>query len=408
MYHICIYRIKKIILNFTKLYSLDIIRKIIRINKKLNHFKISNHIQNLNTQDIESNLAYYKYDTRKLSRQIHNKIDQELPEFISTYSSFKGEVYENILYELLLRYAKEEEAITRFILKGPHQNKNNIYNKQGLLIDKSAQIVYKSAYKDISEFDALFFTKDEIYFVEMSTSKKTASLNKRLNKKYALLKVLFPSLEIRALIILTQGSVGLKRFPPYATIWLTKELDDKVLLNKILNKQLLKKDLITYENTRFIETDAVRYKRFQYLQTLEWILNKSREHKHFVVDLKFFTSSSLSLYFDIFTKLYIGYMENEEFLQLAPSYPNDIKKVIVTIEKVNSKTFDTIYYVRDKSGKLMRVAIDEESKELSIKQKEIDGFTNAETKFLTYVLKDEHVLLAKDIHHLKKNISIIV
>ena len=374
----------------------------------MTQFKISNHIQNLNTKEIESNLAFYKYDTKKLSKQIHNKVDQELPEFISTYSSFKGEVYENILYELLLQYAREEKTITRFVLKGPHQNKNNIYNKQGLLIDKSAQIVYKSAYKDISEFDALFFTKNEIYFVEMSTSKKTASLNKRLNKKYALLKTLFPSLEIRALIILTQGSVGIKRFPTYATIWLTKDLDDKVLLNKILHKQLLKKDLITYKSTNFIETDVVRYKRFQYLQTLEWILNKSRSNPKFSVDLKFFTSGTLSLYFDIFTKLYIGYMEVDEFLSLASSYPNKIKKIIVTIEKINSKTFDVIYYVREESGTLCRVAINDETKELSIKQKELDGFTNAETKFLMYVLKDEHILFKKDIFHLKKNISILI
>jgi len=371
----------------------------------LNHFKIPEYVEKLNTNDIEQNLAFYKYDTRKLKRQIKNNVDQELPEFISSYSSFKGEVYENVLYELLLKYAKNEPLITRFILKGPHQNKNNIYNKHGLLIDKSAQIVYKSAYKDISEFDALFFTQEAIYFVEMSTSKKTASLNKRLNKKHALLKVLFPNLEIRALIILTKGSSGLKRFPSYCTMWITNDLEDKVLLEKVLYNKISRKNLVTFKDKKFIETDVVKYKRFQYFQTIEWILKRSRSNSKFAVDLRFFTSEVLSLYFDIFTKLYIGHMSEEDFLSLAPQYPNEIKKVIVTLEKINTTVYDVVYYIRETSGKLNRVTIDD--KEVKIKEKELDGFTNSETKFIIYVLEDKHILFPRDISHIKKNISIL-
>ena len=368
----------------------------------MNHFKISEDIKQLNTKDIESNLAYYKYDTRKLRRQIKSKVDRTLPEFISTYSSFKGEVYENVLYELLLKYASNERDITSFILKGPHQNKNALFNKQGLMIDKSAQIVYKSAYKDISEFDALFFTEDSIYFVEMSTSKKTASLNKRLNKKHALLKVLFPKLHIRALIILTEGSTGLKRFPDYCTIWITKEMEDETLLFKILENNIKKDKLQTLTYKKFTETDTIKYARFQYFQTLEWILRKSRSHKNFTVDLRFFTSKTLALYFDIFSKLYIGHMSIDNFKTLAPNYPRDIKKVIVTIEKINTTVYDVVYYVREESGKLNRVHI--KGDEVNIKEKELDGFTNSETKFIVYVLEDEHILNLKDIEHLRNNI----
>ena len=50
--------------------------------------------------------------------------------------------------------------------------------------------------------------------------------------------MIFPSLNIKALIVVTEGSVGLKNFPPYATIWVTKDLDDEELIEKIANLDL--------------------------------------------------------------------------------------------------------------------------------------------------------------------------
>ena len=230
-------------------------------------FKISEDIKNLNTEHIKNNLLLYNYDTRNLKKLIKKEVDKESPSYVSAYSSFKGEIFENVIYELLLKYANQNDDITRFILKGPHQKRESDYNKSGLLIDKSLQIVYKSAYKDISEYDAMFFSKSSIYFVEMSTSKKTASLNKRLNKKYALLKVLFPKLNIKALIVLTEGSSGLKRFPSYCTIWITKDFTDDTLLKEILYNKDSKKDskinLQSFKGRKFIETSVVHYKRFQ-------------------------------------------------------------------------------------------------------------------------------------------------
>ncbi|MBD3831521.1 MAG: hypothetical protein IE890_13695, partial [Arcobacter sp.] len=210
-------------------------------------FTITDKIKQLEIEDIKENLFHYSYDNKSLKALVKSNTSKEDISYISAYSSFKGEIYENIIYELLLQYVLQEDEITRFVLKGPYQDKENIFIKSGLLIDSSSQIVYKSAYKDISEFDALFFTKDSVYFVEMSTSKKTASLNKRLVKKYALLKMIFPSLNIKALIVVTEGSVGLKNFPSYATIWVTKDLDDEELIEKIIFAKKVKNDVQTLE-----------------------------------------------------------------------------------------------------------------------------------------------------------------
>ena len=373
-------------------------------------FTITNKIKQLEIDEIKENLFHYSYDNKSLKALVKNNTSKEDISYISAYSSFKGEIYENIIYELLLDYALAQEEITRFVLKGPYQDKENVYIKSGLLIDSSSQIVYKSAYKDISEFDALFFTKDSLYFVEMSTSKKTSSLNKRLAKKYALLRVLFPSLIIKSLIVVTEGSTGLRNFPSYATIWITKDLDDEDLIEKIIFAKKVKNDIQTLkapENKKYIEAYNVRYKKFQYFPTLEWILNTSRQNPKFSVDLKFFSTPRLGLFFDIYTKLYIGFLKSEEFLELYKEFELKAKTnmIIVTIEKVNQTTLDLVYYVKETNGKLKRIRLEESN--ISIKDKELDGFTNAEVRFFMKILQDKHHLTVDDIKHIQKNISLI-
>lgn len=373
-------------------------------------FTITDKIKQLEIEDIKENLFHYSYDSKSLKALVKNNTSKEDLSYISAYSSFKGEIYENIVYELLLKYALTQDEITRFVLKGPYQDKENLYIKSGLLIDRSSQIVYKSAYKDISEFDALFFTKDSIYFVEMSTSKKTSSLNKRLTKKYALLKMIFPTLTIKALIVVTVGSTGLKNFPSYATIWLTNDLEDEELIEKIIFAKKVKNDVQTLKapkHSKYIEALKVKYTKFQYFPTLEWILNKSRENPKFTVDLKFFSSPKLGLFFDIYTKLYIGFINTQEFLTLYPDFNLKIKsdRIIVTIEKVNQTQLDIVYYAKETNGKLKRVRLEENN--VSIKDKELDGFTNAEVRFFMKILEDKHHLTVENIHHVLNNISLI-
>ncbi|MGA1938860.1 hypothetical protein [Arcobacter sp. YIC-310] len=374
-------------------------------------FKITEKIKNLDISNIKNNLFHYSYDSKSLRALFKKNISEDDPSYISAYGSFRGEVYENIVYELLMEYAQSQDEITRFVLKGPYQDKENKYIKSGLLIDRSSQIVYKSAYKDISEFDALFFTKDSVYFVEMSTSKKTSSLNKRLAKKYALLKMIFPTLQIRALIVLTKGSIGIKNFPNYATVWITKDLDDEELIKKIIFSKRTKKNVKTLkpsQNKKFIEALSIRYKKFQYFPTLEWILTKSRSNPKFIVDLKFFSSYRLSLYFDIYTKLYIGYILSEDFALLCPNFDMNVRdnRVIVTIEKVNQTQLDIVYYVKLTNGVLKRIRI-MENEEVSIKDKEPDGFTNAEVRFFMKVLEEKHQLYVKNINFMKDKLYLI-
>ena len=376
-------------------------------------FKITQKIKDLDFKNIEERLFHYSYDSKNLKALLKDNISVESSAYISAYGSFKGEVYENIVYELLVEYAAVNDDIKRFIIKGPYQDKESKYIKSGLLIDKSSQIVYKSSYKDISEFDALFFTNDSVYFVEMSTSKKTSSLNKRLDKKYALLKLIFPTFDIKALIVLTKGSVGIKNFPSYATIWVTNDIeDDRLIKHIIFSKKSNKssKTLKTTSHKKFVESDSINYKKFQYFPTLQWILERSRSNPKFIVDLKFFSSYKLKLFFDIYTKLYIGYLSIEDFNTLFPSINYEIRneqnqKVLVTIEKVNQTQLDLVYYVKLSNKVLKRVRYFND--QVSIKDKEPDGFTSAEVRFFLKVLQSKHQLFINNINFIKEKLYLI-
>ena len=370
----------------------------------MHHFNITDEIKNLKLENIKENLFNYTYRTKNLRKFDFDNITQDSP-LLASYSSFKGEVFENIIYELLLYYASNEPMITRFVLKGPHQGSSNKFViKSGMTIDKSDQIVYKSAYKDITEYDALFFTKDSVYFVEMSITKKTASLNKRLNKKHALLKILFPSLIVRALIVLTKGSMGISKFPDYCTMWLTNDFEDNETLKELVHKTQNASRIHANYRKKFVETKSLIYTKFGYFQTLEWILLKSRSHANLVVDLNFFKSKKVQLYFDIFTKLYIGFITIENFKSMMPDFDKEAKddRIFVTIEKINRKSYDVVYYIKEKTGKLKRLSIT--NGEMAVKDKDLEGFTNVEVRFIGKILKDEQDLTPKTLLTLQKNI----
>ena len=95
---------------------------------------IPNSIKILDDSDIADNLYHYKYNTKHLLSLIDKGIDREDPLYLSSYRSFEGEVFENFIYEKLLRYAEQTPEIDKFILKGYHQDKIKSYQIHSLLV----------------------------------------------------------------------------------------------------------------------------------------------------------------------------------------------------------------------------------------------------------------------------------
>ena len=382
-----------------------------KTNKQL--FKISKDIEHLKIDDIFENLFFYSYHNKYLKRlQQSDTFDKDDVHYISTYSSFIGEVFENIIYELLIKYALNNKDITRFVLKGPHQD-NYQNNKNGLMIDINNQIVYKAGYKDVTEFDGLFFTKDSVYFVESTIVKTTTSLRKRLKKKKALLEVLFPNLEIKALIILSKGALGVNVFPNYCTVWVTEPLENDDLINRLIyNKSIKNKKFQKHIHPKLTHAKDISVVSFKYFDTINWILKYSRAKKREVLDFDFLSTEKISRYFEIFSKFYIGHISTDIFINLLQHFGikeiseeiplNKIEnnQIIVTIEKT-SKGYVLVYYLRVIGDKLKRLDFKESN--LMVSNKDPKGFTSAETKYIKYLFKKGYNLSFEDIKTIERN-----
>ncbi len=372
---------------------------------------IGDDIKHLNLNVLDDNIFYYDYNIKHLLKLQSQNIDQESPEYIGTYSSFVGEVYENVIYELLIRYAVTNKYITKFIVKGPHQdNQQNI--KNGFLIDRKSQIVYKSGYKDISEFDGLFFTKDSVYFVESTIVKDTMGLRKRLKKKKSLLEVLFPKLYVKALVILNKEAMGVSVFPSYCTVWLTDILDVSLILNRLKSKtNIKKKPFVKPEHSKLIEVYKLTTSNFKYFGTINWILRKLKENRKHILDIEFLKSNLVEKYFDIYSKIFVGTMNKVDIDNLfsQTKYPelkellkNDFEddRFYIAIEKTHRGQFVFVYFAKQVKGKLKRIEIN--NNKCTIANKDVKGFTYSEIKYLKFVFKPYHRLKAKDILNIQK------
>jgi hypothetical protein len=340
---------------------------------------ITESIKKLDESDVSDNIYHYKYNTKHLISLIHKKVAEDDPSFLSAYRSFEGEVFENFIYEELMRYAKENDVIEKFILKGFHQNKIKSFANT-LSISEKQQIVYRTKSKEISEFDAIFFTKKQLYFVEMTLVKSVIKLRKRLRKKKALLEILFPNYEIKSLIILNDGATGTRQFPPYCEVWFTKEFSAKEVLEYIRNpksKQLKPKEKI--QSPKFIEAHTLKLHNFRYYNTISWITKTIRSHKKHILDMGFLTNPKVQRYHDLYTKIYVGYLSianAKSILNLSGEYEED-QRVMVAIEKKHNDEFILTYYIQLSRKVLYLYSFDDEGK-MTKEKKDPFGITVTE------------------------------
>ena len=373
--------------------------------KNNNPLKISSTIKNLDISSLNDNLLHYTYNTRYLLSLIEKGVPKDDPHFISSYNGFRGELFENVTYELLLQYCIKNDYVTSFILKGPHQNYMDKENQKfGLMMDRKQQIVYKAGYKDVSEYDAMFFTNDAIYFVEATIVVSTMGLRKRLRKKHALLTLLFPKLEVKALIILSSGATGVHKFPDFATVWVTNTLDPSFVLDKIsLGNKYKKQNISKYKSDKLIQTHTIKVDHFKYFDTLGWIFRKTLFKDTKMLNEKFFRSEKVNRYIEIFSKVYIGFISFEVLEQLAGKLDFvSTNHVHVTIDKKDDGSFYVVFYTRVSKKRLVKIEILDSGIKLS--DKDPKGFTVAETKFIDHLIKPFNEINLKQIKNIQKRV----
>lgn len=366
--------------------------------------KISNSIKTLNRDDIADNLFHYDYNTKHLLSILRKGIPEDDPAFLSSYRSFEGEVYENFLYEKLLRYAETNDEIDKFVLKGFHQNKHKAYANT-LSISEKEQIVYRTKSREISEFDAMFVTKNnELYFVEMTLVKSVLKLRRRLRKKKALLEIVFPNYEIKALIILNEGAIGTKQFPTYCNVWFTEAFSAKEVLEYIRAKdkrKLLPK--VKIKSKKMIEAHTLKLHPFRYYNTMSWITKTLRAHRKYILDMNFLMNEKVQKYQDLYNKFYIGYIGIDavkNILQLKDEYKKD-QKVVVAIEKKHSDEIVVTYYIQTTRKNLYLYSFDDDGK-LSREKKDPYGITVTEVFHISKQMDEKYLLDMSNITTIKK------
>ncbi|MDA7816664.1 hypothetical protein N9A28_00565 [Sulfurimonas sp.] len=364
---------------------------------------ISKSIQTLDDSDIGDNLLHYDYNVKHLLSLIAKGMDEDDPLYLSSYRSFEGEVFENFIYEKLLRYAQDNDFIDQFVLKGFHQNKFKAYANK-LSISEKQQIVYRTKTREISEFDAMFVTKDrELYFVEMTLVKSVLKLRKRLRKKKALLEIIFPDYTIKSLIILNSGATGIKQFPDYCTVWLTDEFSAKNVLNYIVDKnpkKIIPKD--KPKSKKMIEAHELKNYNFRYYNTMSWITRTIRKHKKHILDMGFLMSDSVQRYHDLYNKFYIGYITVAEVrneLSLDEKYSDDMR-VVVAIEKKHSDEIVITFYIQLTRKNLYLFSFDDGK--VTKEKKDPYGITVTEVYHINKMMDNSYYLSNSNIKTIKK------
>jgi hypothetical protein len=337
---------------------------------------------------------YYDYNIDHLLSLEAKGMTMEDEGYVSAFRSFEGEVYENYIYEKLLRYAANEPRIKRFIIKGPHKHRTHAQSNT-LSVSWKGQIIYRARHKEIGEFDGLLFTDKELYFVEMTLVKSVSNLKKRLRKKRALLEVLFPRYSVKALLVLNEGATGTSELPPYASVWLTKPYSARHILEK-LSSNAPRAPMIRIESSKIAHAEDLKISAFKYYATLSWMLRSLRAKEP--LDNEFFRRPATQRYHDIYTKVYIGFLSVDDFKTIAPDLKwegSNASRVVVAIEKDHSGGYFLTYFIRHASKKLDNVNLTPSGSKVT--KKDPFGITLTEMNHLDKVM-DNHFRITLDQH----------
>ncbi len=352
--------------------------------------------------ELGDNLLYYDYNIDHLLSLEAKGLTMEDEGYISAFRSFEGEVYENYIYEKLLRFATNEPQIKSFIIKGPHKHRTRAQS-DALSVSWKGQIIYRARHKEIGEFDGLLFTDKELYFVEMTLVKSVSNLKKRLRKKRALLEVLFPRYNVKALLVLNEGATGTSDLPSYASVWLTKPYSARHILDRLSAKSP-RAPMIRIESSKIAHAEELKVAAFKYYSTLTWMLRSLRAKSP--IDMDFFNRSTTQRYHDIYTKVYVGYISVDDFKTVAPEAKfegSNATRVVVAIEKDHVGGYFLTYFVRHSSKKLDNITLTGST--VRTEKKDPFGITLTEMNHLDKVMDESFVLSLPELRILEEKIK---
>jgi hypothetical protein len=295
---------------------------------------------------------------------------------------------------------KENPQYGQFILKGPHAKTSDSLSNS-LYVNNKGQIVYRTRSIEINEFDGMIYNEKEIYFIEMTLIKSVTNLKRRLRKKKALLEVLFPDHEIKALIILCEGVSGSKQLPDYCTVWITKPFVAEDVYEWLKDRKRRKRlPFIRQQADNLVGDEVMDVFPFRYYNSLGWMLRRLRAKKNAVINMGFLKTEVCTRYIDLFTKVYFGYMDKQDFETMYPEVPNVTDKVVVSIEKDHTGALLLTYFMQHSRKKLDNVIIKNEK--ATVAKKDPYGISVTEVFHVLRIMDDSYRLSIKNIRIVDK------
>jgi len=134
---------------------------------------------------------------------------------------------------------------------------------------------------------------------------------------------------------------------------------------------------------------------FKYYNSLGWMLRRLRSKPNAVLNMGFLKTEVCTRYIDLFTKVYLGYMDGHEFHKMYPHLTNVTEKVVVSIEKDHTGALLLTYFMQHSRKKLDNVII--KNGHATVAKKDPYGISVTEVYHVLRIMDDSFKLSIKNI-----------
>ena len=291
---------------------------------------------------LNKNIFYYDY--AHLERFLK---ESTVSCSIERFQGLFGEIFENNVYENIMEWARKDEKLVWFALKGAYVREN--FRRNGLSFSSKRQLVYNIDGLDFAEFDALFVRDNTIYFVEMTNSIKanvSRRYKKRIYQKTQLLNKIFPQYEAICLVVLNNLMRDQNNWPKNCMFWYVNQLklDDKMLVK-----------MTTHQNLKYQKFDKNimqnAFPGFNYYASVRAATKLLRKKMYSKEEF----AHEMEELFGLHNKFYYGTVDRQTLYSLDVKWPDAIPKEVNTFYvalKMEPFTYPilTFYYYNEKNA----------------------------------------------------------
>ena len=189
--------------------------------------------------------------------------------------------------------------------------------------------------------------------------------------------------------------------PDYCTVWFTKPFEVEDIYNHLKsNNNYKRKPFIKHIAKNLVDDTKLKVFPFKYYNSLTWMLYKLRSEPNSILNMEFLKTSTCTRYIDLFTKVYLGYMDKKDFETMYPTVPDVTEKVAVSIEKEHTDKLVLTYFMQYSRKNLINVVI--KNKKPTMVKKDTHGISVTEVFHILRSIEKKHKISIKEINMAEK------